>query len=293
MNRKKLKEWAKNALHRNYWKSVLVVLVLLATTFLITYFISYGIGIGMGYGISFGIGFIVTAIEENMESGAIVIAIFLILLMFAIGTLLTLTGVAGKAFLANPLEIGCKKFLCKSLYKQDTKLSEMGSAFSKDYKNIAKVMFVRDIYIGLWALLGFIVYMIFGMVVLYGGVAILMANEHKLSEVVMVLWLIFFVVIVYVICFASFIPMYIKVLQYLFMPYILSENPDMPRKQVFELSKKMIQGDKWNVFVMHLSFMGWLILSGCTCYILQILYVGPYMEYTTAAYYEALKQKLD
>ena len=66
----------------------------------------------------------------------------------------------------------------------------------------------------------------------------------------------------------------------------------MPTKQVFELSKKMICGEKWNVFVMHLSFLGWVLLSSYTCGILQLFYVGPYIGYTTAAYYEATKQKI-
>lgn len=293
MDRKRLKEWAKSALHKNYWKSVLVSVIFFIATFFTVYFISYGISFGMGYGTTFGIVTVGALFADGGVDTESIIAIGITMLfMVGIGLIFFAVGAASKAFLANPVEIGCKKYLCKSLYKSETGLGEMGAGFKKDYKNIAKTMFVRDIYIGLWAALCMTVYMILGMAVLFGGIFLMEENSYKMSEFGEFLWMFLLVMVVYAICITCFIPMYIKVLHYMCIPYILADKPDMPRKEVFELSKKMIQGDKWNVFVMHLSFIGWLILSGCTCYILHIFYVGPYMEYTNAAYYEALKQKV-
>ena len=45
------------------------------------------------------------------------------------------------------------------------------------------------------------------------------------------------------------------------VPYLLAENPDMDSKEAFARSKEMMMGEKWNAFVLGLSFLGWQILA--------------------------------
>ena len=85
------------------------------------------------------------------------------------------------------------------------------------------------------------------------------------------------------------IPGIVKAYEYRMMPYILSENPELPMEEVFARSKAMMNGQKWNAFVLDLSFIGWYILSGITAGILAIFYVNPYKRSTDAALYETLK----
>lgn len=85
------------------------------------------------------------------------------------------------------------------------------------------------------------------------------------------------------------IPGIVKSYEYLMIPYILSENPDMDRKRAFELSKYMMNGQKWDTFVLDLSFIGWNILSSITLGILGIFYVNPYIESTYAELYAVLR----
>lgn len=66
--------------------------------------------------------------------------------------------------------------------------------------------------------------------------------------------------------------------EYMMVPFILAENPDMSRKEVFALSKKMMTGNKWKAFVLDLSFLGWSILGGITLGILNVLFVAPYQN---------------
>jgi hypothetical protein len=89
------------------------------------------------------------------------------------------------------------------------------------------------------------------------------------------------------------IPGIVKSYEYRMIPYILSENPSMERKEVFALSKKMMTGQKWKAFVLDLSFIGWNILSSFTSGLLGIFYVRPYQNMTNAALYEALKQNIE
>lgn len=57
------------------------------------------------------------------------------------------------------------------------------------------------------------------------------------------------------------IPGIVKSYEYRMVPYILSENPDMPSKEVFALSREMMYGNKFKSFVLDLSFIGWYLLA--------------------------------
>lgn len=82
-----------------------------------------------------------------------------------------------------------------------------------------------------------------------------------------------------------FVPGIIKHYEYLMVPYILSENPGMNREEAFLISRQMMNGQKWEAFVMDLSFLGWYILSAFTCGLLSIFYVNPYKEAAFAELY--------
>ena len=71
--------------------------------------------------------------------------------------------------------------------------------------------------------------------------------------------------------------------------YIVAENSELDKSRVFEMSKAMMKGHKWEAFVLELSFIGWVILGGLTAGILNIFYVNPYMLATKAEFYTAIK----
>ena len=74
------------------------------------------------------------------------------------------------------------------------------------------------------------------------------------------------------------------------VPYILADNPDIDRREAFRMSKEMMDGQKWDAFVLGLSFFPWLLLSAVTCGIAHALYVGPYIYQTYAELYLELKK---
>ena len=85
------------------------------------------------------------------------------------------------------------------------------------------------------------------------------------------------------------IPGIIKYYEYRMVPYILAENPQMPKNQVFVESRQMMDGQKWSTFLLDLSFLGWDILGVMTGGILTLFYVQPYKDATGAALYERLR----
>lgn len=121
-------------------------------------------------------------------------------------------------------------------------VKEIAYGFDHSYRNVVKVMFFRELYIFLWTLL--------------------------------------FV-----------IPGIVKMFQYYMVPYILTEYPDMEYREALQMSRDMMEGNKWKTFVLGLSFILWDFFGVITFGIGEILYVQPYRQLTFAALYAKLKEE--
>ena len=77
---------------------------------------------------------------------------------------------------------------------------------------------------------------------------------------------------------------------YALVPYLLAENPYMSATRAMELSKEMMEGEKWNFFILKLSFLGWLILCALSLGI-GGFFLEPYMQATYAEFYAAMRSK--
>ncbi len=73
--------------------------------------------------------------------------------------------------------------------------------------------------------------------------------------------------------------------------YIIYENPNLSASQALDMSRRMTQGYKGELFVFDLSFFGWELLSALTLGILGIVYVNPYYATAHAYVYESLKRR--
>lgn len=89
------------------------------------------------------------------------------------------------------------------------------------------------------------------------------------------------------------IPGIYKKYQYRMVSYILAEHPDMDYKEVLQMSKDMMNGEKWHTFVLDLSFILWHMLGMITCGMVELFYVGPYVWLTNAALYRRLSELHD
>lgn len=251
--RKELKQRAKEALKRNYWKIVLVAAL------------SMLLNGGLSYSSSSATNSIDSVVanteessgtedsEEHMNSlpedeityeeadEAVARAIFVVvfIILFLVIALVVFAVVfAFIELLYNPFYVGVARFMLKSVDDR-AEVREIAYGFDHSYKNIVKTMFRRDIQVFLWALL--------------------------------------FV-----------IPGVYKKYQYRMVPYILAEHPDMDHKEALDMSKEMMNGEKWHTFVLDLSFILWHMLGMITCGMAELFYVGPYVELTNAALYRRL-----
>lgn len=69
--------------------------------------------------------------------------------------------------------------------------------------------------------------------------------------------------------------------------YILAENPDITASEAIERSKSMMYGNRWRLFCLQFSFIGWSILASLT-FGIGNLWLTPYRQATTAAFYREI-----
>lgn len=82
----------------------------------------------------------------------------------------------------------------------------------------------------------------------------------------------------------------IKHYEYSLIPYIIAENPKISLKNAFFLSRQLTKGQKWQLFLLDLSFFGWSVLSFFTLGLLDFVFVNPYRTSCRTALYMKIRR---
>ena len=149
-----------------------------------------------------------------------------------------------KVFVLNPIHVGCMKWYLRNRTENKPKMRALVETFTEGYIRIVAIMFLRDLFTFLWALL-------------------------------------------------LIVPGIIKSYEYRMIPYLLAENPDLTVSEAFGMTKKIMDGNKMDTFILDLSFFPWILLAAMTCGILSVVYVAPYMALTNTELYVCLCQGKD
>lgn len=86
------------------------------------------------------------------------------------------------------------------------------------------------------------------------------------------------------------IPGIIKTFSYSMAPFILADNPNLTSSEALSESIRIMDGHKFDLFVLQLSFFLWYILGAITFGIAYV-YVVPYYEATMVNFYNEIKDK--
>ena len=81
------------------------------------------------------------------------------------------------------------------------------------------------------------------------------------------------------------IPGIMKAFSYALTPYIVMDEPELTARQAITRSCEIMEGRRWKLFCLYLSFIGWGILCILT-FGIGILWLVPYMNASVAAFYE-------
>lgn len=88
----------------------------------------------------------------------------------------------------------------------------------------------------------------------------------------------------------TLVGIFVKRYSYILVPYIVAENPKIKALDAINLSRKMMDGHKWECFKLEMSYIGWVILGGLTFGLTEILYSNPYRVATITEYYANLRR---
>lgn len=83
------------------------------------------------------------------------------------------------------------------------------------------------------------------------------------------------------------IPGIVKTYSYSMIYYIKADHPEYDWKQCIDESRRIMNGHKWELFVLDLSFIGWMIV-GSLCFGIGTLWVTAYMQAAKAQFYRAI-----
>lgn len=70
--------------------------------------------------------------------------------------------------------------------------------------------------------------------------------------------------------------------------FIMNDNPEISGIEALKMSWNMMNGHKWDLFVLWFSFIGWIFLSLLTCG-LGFLWLYSYMTVATLNFYRQLR----
>lgn len=89
----------------------------------------------------------------------------------------------------------------------------------------------------------------------------------------------------------TIVGIFIKRYQYFLVPYIVAENPNISASNAIKLSQKMMDGHKWECFLLELSFIGYDILGVLTLGISSVIFSNGYISLTYAEYYANIRKE--
>lgn len=75
---------------------------------------------------------------------------------------------------------------------------------------------------------------------------------------------------------------------YAMTPYIMLEQPELTPNEAITKSKELMHGNRWRLFCLEISFIGWILLAALLTCGIGLLWVTPYMEAATAAFYREI-----
>lgn len=100
-----------------------------------------------------------------------------------------------------------------------------------------------------------------------------------LANVYVFLWTLLFI-----------IPGIIKIYSYTMSQYLIKDNEELSAEDAIKESMKIMNGRKMDLFLLDLTFIGWIFLGILTLGI-GLLWVRPYWQTARAAFYEDAKKE--
>ncbi len=153
--------------------------------------------------------------------------------------------------------------------REDAKVDYLFEGF-RGFKRMMKTM---------WAMLAILLYTGTWIPMLLTGLFIFLGEEGNLS----------FTIAFFVLLAISIVGMIVMYFSYALTYYVMIENPEYSVLQAMKESKNLMRGHKLDLFLLWLSFIGWVVLALLT-FGIGFLWLSPYMSTTTAHFYRYISK---
>ncbi len=172
-------------------------------------------------------------------------------------------------FIGAPVTVGYHRFLLDFAdRKPDAHVKTLFTYFSTHYwKTVGLTLLLEVIYFGVGVLSAALLFAVLSMAALLGSAELLL-----LGAVIVLLGVAAAVYLSYNLALCYF---------------IAAEYPDLALTDVIRNSCILMKGNKWRLFCLQISFIGWILVTILTLGIGEIV-LAPYMNAATAAFYSEI-----
>lgn len=83
------------------------------------------------------------------------------------------------------------------------------------------------------------------------------------------------------------VPGIVKTYSYAMTPFIMADHPNLTASEAIQASCDMMNGHKWELFVLRLTFIGWAFVAALTMNLGHLI-LNPYRNAAEAAFYRQI-----
>lgn len=206
------------------------------------------------------------------------------------------------------ISVGVTGFYLNVYRGHEIKVGNLFSPFNR-YGRVLGGMLWMCLWRFIWGLIFFVPFLVYLFSLLFSSLSAIYDPEFNYLAIFSnPAWLLLLLLL---------IPFIIKSLSYFLAPYILADSPNVAAIDALTLSKKMMEGYKWKLFVAHLTFSGWfaiivgiglfgiflihsparmdqskaILLASLVACVPCYFFIMPYYQTTMAGFYDEIKEQ--
>ena len=192
-------------------------------------------------------------------------------------------------FVSSPVKVGYRKFCLNVLdgKKEGIGLDVLFDRFGHGYLKTVGLNFVHTLIMGLTSIPTY-VGLIVGGVQFFGALPTLLASETPEALIISFLTFIAITYLGLIVTVCISIPVSYM---YSMAHFIMADYPGVGAIEALRLSRQMMKGNKWRLFCLDFSFIGWALLAACCTCGIGYYFLTPYQYISHAAFYEEISNR--
>ncbi|MCK8058640.1 MULTISPECIES: DUF975 family protein [unclassified Fusibacter] len=203
----------------------------------------------------------------NWGKAILVVVIYFAITMFM--NFIPLIGSIALIAISGPLALGIHSMILTLINDGDADIENMFDGF-KDFGQAFLIGLLRWVFILLWSLLAFIPMIVFAVGASFGSAS-----------------MIFFA---FPLMILLSIPAMMAYYSYSMVFFVKINEPELTAMEVLSRSKEIMMGYKMKLFLLNLSFIGWIILASLS-FGIGYLWLTPYMFVANGVFYTYLSKQ--